>query len=105
MSDIDFIFQKYDSTKIASLIAQNLRQLRIAQNLTQEELAEHSGVSLSSLKRFEQKAEISLTSLLKLAVSLDATENFNTLFVAETPNSLDGIIKEKEKTNRKRARK
>ena len=43
---------------------------------TQTELAECSGVSLGSLKRFESTGQISLESFLKLAFVLECLEEF-----------------------------
>ena len=51
-------------------IAANVRTLRKAMDMTQAQLAERSGVSLGSLKRFEHSGEISLASLLKIAMAM-----------------------------------
>jgi transcriptional regulator with XRE-family HTH domain len=40
-------------------------------NLTRELLANRAGISLGSLKRFENKHEIPLESLVKLAIVLE----------------------------------
>lgn len=47
---------------------------------TQTELAKKSGVSLGSLKRFEQSGEINFRSLLQLAHVLDCLGDFEKLF-------------------------
>ena len=73
--------------------------------MTQEELSERSGVPLSTLKRFEQKAEISLKQLLMAAVALDASDAFSSLFVSKEPESMDEFMKLNESKTRKRARK
>ena len=57
-----------------------------------EKFAEISGVSLGSLKRFESTGEISLISLLKLAIVLDCAEEFEQLFVKEHIMSIQEII-------------
>lgn len=57
-----------------------------------EKFAEISGVSLGSLKRFENTGEISLVSLLKLAIVLDCAEEFEQLFVKEHIMSIQEII-------------
>jgi transcriptional regulator with XRE-family HTH domain len=53
---------------------------RIALGLTQADLAARSGVPLATLKRFEQKGQISLAGLLALADALDALAGFGNLF-------------------------
>ena len=52
-------------------IAQKIVRLRKRKKITQKQLAARSGVSLGSLKRFEQSGEISLQSLTKIAIALD----------------------------------
>ena len=53
---------------------------RKAKKLTQRQLAERTGVSYGSIRRFEQTGEISLLSLVKIANALDCLEDFNELF-------------------------
>ena len=61
-------------------------------NQSQTELAARSGVSYGSLKRFEQTGEISLESLLKIAVVLQAAEPFADLFKPSELKSIQEII-------------
>ena len=64
-------------------IADRLKRIRLDQNVSQEQLAERSGVSLGSLRRFESKGEISLKSLVRLAISLNHAQDFDLLFQIE----------------------
>ena len=73
-------------------IAANLKKLRKRNKLSQTELAARSGVSYGSLKRFEQTGEISLESLLKIAVVLQAAEPFADLFKPSELKSIQEII-------------
>ena len=57
-------------------LKKNFKQKRLQFELTQEGLATRSGVSLGSVKRFESSGEISLKSLLKLAVVLECLNDF-----------------------------
>lgn len=50
-------------------IAERFREVRLDQNITQEALAKHTGVSLGSLRRFESEGEISLKNLLNNSLS------------------------------------
>ena len=63
-------------TEINNNIAQKIVRLRKRKKITQKQLAARSGVSLGSLKRFEQSGEISLQSLTKIAIALDVDINF-----------------------------
>ncbi len=74
------------------IIAKNERAQRKARKLSMEKFAEISGVSLGSLKRFENTGEISLVSFLKLAIVLDCAEEFEQLFVKEHIMSIQEII-------------
>ncbi|MEM1244622.1 MAG: helix-turn-helix transcriptional regulator [Pseudomonadota bacterium] len=86
-------------------MAKRVRAKRLTLNLSQQSLALRSGVSYGTLKKFELSGQISLKSLLKLAVILDALEEFENLFPEqklEKLASLDDLLKVKI---RKRGRK
>jgi len=92
--------------EMQKIIANQLRNLRLELNLSQQTLSEKSGVSYGSLKKFEQTGQISLESLLKLAVILGVMEDFKALFVPASPLAaltLDQLIESSDK--RKRGRK
>ena len=69
-----------------------LRLRRKEAKISQFDLAEKAGVSLGSLKRFENKGEIALSSLLKIAFALGYEEDFNKLFERKNYQSLDEVI-------------
>ena len=75
--------------------AEREKKKRKRRGLTQKELAERCGVSLASLKRFEQTGEISFVSLIKIAAVLDETHNFDKLFTAEEYLSIQEVIDER----------
>ena len=68
-------------TEINNNIAQKIVRLRKRKKITQKQLAARSGVSLGSLKRFEQSGEISLQSLTKIAIALDVRTNLKTCLI------------------------
>jgi transcriptional regulator with XRE-family HTH domain len=91
--------------EMQNLLAKKFRNLRLISNLTQLSLSEKSGVSYGSLKKFEHTGEISLESLLKLALALGRLDDFNQIFAEKTYErilSLDELIDDKK---RKRGRK
>ena len=57
--------------EIDQLIASRIRGIRKRRKISQKRLSEKSGVSLGSVKRFEQNGEISLISLTKIAIALE----------------------------------
>lgn len=79
---------------IKNKIRDRVRNKRKALKLSQEELAKRSGVSFGSIKRFENMCEISLTSLLKIAVVLESEKDFNLLFAHKNYQSLQEVIDE-----------
>ena len=79
-------------------IALKAKKKRKRRKLSQEDLAEKSGVSFGSIKRFETTGKISLESLLKVALVLNSLEDFDQLFSPDPePRSLDDILKNKSK--------
>ncbi len=80
--------------EIAADLAARVRARRKELGLSQEKLAQKSQVSLGSLKRFESKYEISLSSLLRIAIALDAEEDFDSLFFRKQYRSIQDVIDE-----------
>ena len=100
----DIVLDDFSPPAVAASIAVRMREMRLSQNLTQKSLATMSGVSLGSIKRFENKHKISLEHLLQLALTLDALEGFNDLFPENDYQSIDELLSRKKKKARKRAR-
>ena len=77
-----------DKINFADKIKEHRKKLKISQ----EVLAQKSGVSLGSIKRFETKYEISLQSFIKIAIALDLDNDFENLFTQKTYASIDEVI-------------
>jgi transcriptional regulator with XRE-family HTH domain len=79
-------------------LAGRFKARRLSMNLTQEGLATRSGVTWSSLKRFEHTGLISLDALLKLAMVLDCLGDFDRICVDDGQNlaskTLDEILRQ-----------
>lgn len=93
---------KYSIEKLPSdilaEIAMKHRKLRKMAKLSQAELADRSGVSLGSVKRFERTGQVSLESLLRLASILGRLDDFNSLFVVnEDYERLSQLFNDKKK--------
>jgi transcriptional regulator with XRE-family HTH domain len=76
-------------------------------DLTQEGLAERSGVPLSTLRKFEQKGNISLESFLKLLSVIGGLEEVINALKPNIPNfkSIDDVLKTEAEIIKKRGRK
>ena len=84
-------------TEINNEIARKIVRLRKRKKITQKQLAARSGVSLGSLKRFEQSGEISLQSLTKIAIALDVENELEDLFNNVPFASIEEVINEQTK--------
>lgn len=95
------------SSKAQKKIAENVRKRRLQMDLTQEGLAERSGVPLSTLRKFEQKGNISLESFLKLLSVIGGLEEVINALKPNIPNfkSIDDVLKTEAEIIKKRGRK
>ena len=78
--------------EINTEIANRMKRLRKRKKISQKELAARSGVSLGSLKRFEQSGEISLQSFTKLAIALEVEAELEALFTEVPFDSIEEVI-------------
>jgi len=104
MAHNNFILDAFNPTTLAKGIASRMRDRRLELNLTQKGLAAKAGVSLGSLKRFENNFEISLKHLLLISLVLDATEQFEELFSTKQYQSIDEMLKATKSQKRKRGK-
>jgi transcriptional regulator with XRE-family HTH domain len=77
--------------EVRKALAKRHRALRRQHKLSQEEMADRSGVSLGSLKRFESTGKISLDSLLKLMHLLGRLSEMDNILLPK--ENLDDIKK------------
>lgn len=82
------------------------KERRLFMNITQSQLSDRSGVSLSVIRRFERVGKISLESFLKLSLVLDFMRDIlKSLEInVESFSSVDEILASNAAKLRKRAR-
>ena len=85
-------------------LAARLRELRLARGWRQTTLAERSGVSLGSLRRFESSGQVSLQNLLKLAFALRRLDEFTKLLEAPPASSMAELEAAVRRPARRRGR-
>lgn len=73
---------------VTEQLVEREKQRRKKMHLSQRNLANKSGVSYASIRRFESIGEISFNSLLKIANALDCLEDFNLIFKMPVVKSL-----------------
>ena len=93
-------FKKRNPVSLIREIGGRIRDHRLARGWTQAELAERSGVSLSTLKLLEREGKGSLQRLAKIAVVLNLDGELRRLFAA--PDRF-GSMEEVERSKRQRA--
>ena len=88
-----FSFLSKTPGEIQKLVAERIRMIRKRRKISQEKLSELSGVSLGSVKRFEQSGEVSFLSLIKIATALGLNDELEHLFEDVLPLSIEEIIR------------
>lgn len=88
-----FSFLQKTPGELQTLIAERVRMIRRRRKISQKKLSELSGVSLGSVKRFEQSGEISFLSLIKIATALGLNNELEHLFEDVPPLSIEEIIR------------
>lgn len=96
MNNLDFLFNEKTPGDINKKIAERIRAIRKRRKISQKELGEKSGVSLGSVKRFEQSGEISLLSLTKIAIALEIDDKMKNLFTDVPFQSIEEIKNAKD---------
>ena len=98
MSLIHFL---YSPAELARELGANAQALRLSKNLSRKTLAKLSGVSESSIKRFEHTGAITLESMILLATALDELTPVMDLFKPSRPNSIEELKNLKRKRGNK----
>lgn len=88
-----FSFLSKTPGEIQKIVAERIRTIRRRRKISQKRLSELSGVSLGSVKRFEQCGEISFLSLIKIATSMGLDSEVEHLFEDVAPLSIEEIIR------------
>lgn len=94
-------------SKAQQKLAGTIREKRLIQDLTQEGLADRSGVPLATLRKFEQKGSISLESFLKLVWVLGGLEEMLAALKPTTSNfnSIEEVLSDVGSKKRQRGNK
>lgn len=75
-------------------LARRVRNIRKRRSISQEKLAQMSGVSYGSIKRFEASGQISLISLTKIAMALEIADELRTIFTQVPYKDIREVINE-----------
>lgn len=94
---MSFMHLLYSPAEVARNVGENAKTLRLSKNLSRKTLAEKSGVSESTIKRFETTGVVTLEALILMATALDELACVTRLFKPEHPNSVDELKNAKRK--------
>lgn len=75
----EFVPALTEQTVIAELV-KRVKLRRKELGISQRAMAQRSGVSFGSIRRFEEKGDISLCSLIRIGHAMDCLQDFNELF-------------------------
>lgn len=89
-------FELNTADEIAHALAKRLKLLRLRKKWKRSTLAERSGVTESSLRRFEQTARISLENFLKLMSALGRLDEADALLQPPPIKTIDDIANQNQ---------
>lgn len=104
MMYIKFIPGITRSEDIVAEYASRIKQRRLEKNLSRSKLAEISGVSPATIRKFEDDSKISLESFLAMAISLGYSEELLALLATPKYETINDLEQIKSNENRKRGR-
>ena len=88
-------FVTYDEKQLE--IAKRFVAIRKSKKVSQQRLSILSGVSYASIRRFEKTGNISLSSLVKLALALQLYDDLDNLFVSHSKyKTIEEIINDQK---------
>ena len=75
-------------------LAGRIRNIRERRSISQQKLANMSGVSYGSIKRFETTGQISLVSLTRIAMALGIADELRNIFSQVPYRNIEEVINE-----------
>ena len=96
-------WNKENEGDLLKMIGTAAKLRRLQKNISQEKLAELSGISIASITRFETgRGNISLQNLLSIFKILDMSDTFKAIFIGEGESEMPSArVKERVKWSKK----
>lgn len=85
----------------AIALSRRAKELRLSKNWKRSTLSKRSGVSISTLRRFEQNAQISLANLLKIMSTFGRIDEMDRLLLPPAIQSIDDLDRKKSKKRKR----
>lgn len=86
-------FSTTTSEQIEKVICQRLEQIRLARNLTQEQIAAESGISVRTVRNLEKGKGVSLNTFIRVLIALGIQQNFEILLPDPTVRPVERLKK------------
>ena len=99
------IYETTSSPILAAQLGQRLAQLRLSHGLRQDQLAQQSGLSTRTLRRFEAGEGASLDTFLRLLIAFDIQSNLTLILPDAAISPLDRVTRKPRIRQRARASK
>lgn len=97
------VFEFATPFEICQLLGQRLRAHRLAQLLSQAELAARAGVALGTLRKLETTGQTSTDTLVRVAQALGLTEPLHGLWLPQPAQSIVQMAQVEAAASRQRA--
>lgn len=97
---LDFAFASHQ--EVCAELGLRLKRQRLAQALTQKDLAERAGIALGTVKNVEGKGVSSLESIIRIVMALGLVDELATLFELPVTQSI-ALMERAQLAERKRA--
>ena len=88
-------------SEIVELLCQRLRKERLAQQMSQADVAARAGVSVNTLSNLENGQNISFETLVRIAMVLGRVKELEALFQPQV-DSLDDVLRYEASAKRQR---
>lgn len=98
---MDLVIRK--PSEIVALLCTRLRTERLAQEMTQTEVAGRAGIGVSTLSNLEAGRSVAFESLVRIAMVLGRTDELENLFKPKL-DSLDDMLRYEKSSRRQRIR-
>jgi len=82
------------------MIGSKARELRLERSLRQSDLADAVGVTLATIRRFEQTGKVGFDVVVGVAIALGAEAEFARLFSTPEARSIDDIVRKRKLRSR-----
>jgi transcriptional regulator with XRE-family HTH domain len=96
-------FNLLSPSAICSKVGEQIKQCRLAKNISQQQLADMTQGSLSSIRRLEARGQGSLEFIVRVAQALQSSDNFENLFSLPS-HSISDLERKEIASKRQRAR-